>query len=936
MPLTILSTSSPPPSIPQHSHRRHYKQCIKPFKHSISLLRSRVQSGRMADARKVFDEMPERTPVAWTILIDGYIRLGPCIESLSLLCKMVNELSFINLKPDPFAVSVGLKACTRVGSLDFGRELHCSAVKLGYMEDLFVVNALVAMYSACGFLCCARRVFQRILKPDSVSWSSMISGLVKNGNEIEAARLFVEMARTGLGFDEYVVSVGLKAFADQNCTGLGVQVHCHAIKMGLNSSFVYNSLMEYYGRIGELASMRKVFDQTSKKDLVSWNIIISCYAQAIGCKEALMVFSSLMLEGSSKCDDFTLGSILQAVTRLGALNHGKQIHGYVIRTGFASNSYVTSALLDMYVNCSNQDAVSFKLLRHLWSLKVELDEFIAASIFKSCALHENLEAGKMFHSYAFKFGMEMDPCMTSSLIDMYAKCGELDACLRIFVGIQSPDTVAWSAIIAAQCWNSQFPEALSLFRKMQSAGVRANEFTYTSAIVACTCVGDLQSGIEIHSNIIRHGYGLNPSVVNTLINFYVGLGQCQVAFKLSSLIPIENIPWASLIQAFGKTEEHEKTMKAFHKIQQAYGHLDHKTACIVLNSFVTPIFLNAGIQAHAYIIKRGLLTDLSTSNSLINMYSRCGELDSAVDAFNRLPEKNSSSWTSIISAYVDHDHPSEAISQFVRMIRKGKFPNSSTFLNVLKAYGQMGLVDEAFRVFTSMVEMHKIDPSAEIYSSMVEVLSSAGMFKEAEHFIESVIPFKPSVSVWRTLLSSCQSHGNIRVAKLAEGKIGELESNNLTTNLLLKQSLLQSNRSTASDLEVKTLLLGSSWIESRGNVIEFASGQIVVEQVSAKFMEVAKKMEESGYVTDKYHWLHNLEEDNRKSSQHTELMALTYGLVSLPEGIPIRVFKITRMCGECHSACKFISALLGRDIFIKDSCKFHHFIDGVCSCKDKW
>ena len=869
--------------------------------------------------------------------MDGYVQHGPANESLVLLCGMICEFSLVNLQPDPFVISVSLKACASVGSLGCGRQLHCSAVKLGYMEDLFVANALVTVYSVCGFLCYAESVFDRISQPDLVSWSSVLSGFVKNRREDEAVRLFVEMARSGIRFDNHVLSIGLKAFADQSCISLGVQIHCYIIKTCLNSSFLYNSLMDFYGRIGAFTSMRKVFDKMSKKDLVSWNIIISCYAQTVCCQEALISFSALMREGYSKCDDFTLGSILQAVTRLGAVSYGKQIHGYVIRAGFGSNVYVMSALLDMYINCSSQDIIPFKLLRQFWSFGAELDEFIVASILKSCALHQDLEGGEMLHSCILKFGMELDPYVVSSLIDMYAKCGVLNSSLHVFVGIQNPGTVAWSAIIAAHCWNSEFQEALYLFRKMQLGGVRANEFTYTSAILACIALGDLQSGIEIHCNVIRSGYSLNASVVNTLINLYLELGQYQKALNLSSSIDSKQIIWDSLIQSFGKADEHVKTLKVFHMIQQTSGHLDHKSACLVLNSCGSPIFLNAGIQAHAYITKRGLLTDPNTNNSLINMYSKCGALEHAVDAFNQLTEKNSASWTLLIAAHVDHDRPSEAISQFVKMIRKGKSPDSSTFLSVLNACGQMGLTDEAFRLFTLMIEVYKINPTTEVYSSMVEVLSCAGMFREAEHFIESVIPFKPVASVWRTLLSSCQNHGNMRVAKLAVEKLVELERIDLRTNILLEQALLQSDKwNIASEFEPKTSILGSSWIETRGNVTEFALGQIVIEQVSSKLMEVGRKMEELGYMTDNYHWLHNLEEYKEKSAYHTEMLALAYGLVYLPQGIPIRVFKITRMCGACHSAFKVISIFVGRDIIIKDSCKFHHFKDGRCSCQDKW
>lgn len=901
----------------------------------------------MYEARALFNTMPKRSPVSWTILMSGYALHGPAIEALSLFRDMLREPSAVNLPPDPFVFSAVLRACASLGSLDHGRELHCSILKLNCAADLFVANGLVTMYASCGSLKDSERVFRGIRQPDLVSWTAMLSGCIKNGQDVEAVRLFGEMARAGIQFDAFALSIAIKASANLSCMEFGMQIHCCMIKMGFDSCmFLKNCLMEFYGRIRQLGTMRKVFDNMSEKDLVSWNTIISCHARYLCNEEAVALFRALMYEGP-ECDEFTLGSILQAVTNSGALNHGKEIHGYVIRAGFESNSYVISALLDMYIKCinheitdRNNDISPLKLFRYFQHLRAELDEFIVASILKSCALLQDLETGKMIHSCILKLKMEPDPFVISSLIDMYAKCGILEASLRVFAGIENPGTVPWSVIIAGHCQNSRFQETLQLFRKMQLYHVKANEFTYTSAVLACVALGDLRSGKGIHCDMIRSGYESNASVVNTLINLYLALGQHQLALKLSSSISENEISWGSLIQAFATIEDHKEILKFFHKIQRSHGQFDHTSARYVLNSCGSPIFLNAGTQAHAYIMKRGLVSGPDMSNALIEMYSRCGSLVHAIDAFNEMPSKNTTSWTSIISVNVDHGRPTKALELFMQMIKKGRSPGSNTFVSVLKACAQLGHVDESFRFFILMGEVYRIKPSAQHYSCMVEVLGRAGLFREAEHFINSAIPLETGAGagapVWRTLLSSCRVHGNLKVAKLAAEKLVELEPRDFTANVLLEQVLLVSGKWSDASKFTKTQKTSSSWIEIRENIHEFVSDQTVTEEISAKLMELARKMEEVDYVTDKSHWLQNTEEYRGKSSQHTELMALAYGLVCLSHGTPIRVLKSARMCGDCHSACKFISTFIGRDIVIKDSCNFHHFKDGGCSCRDQW
>ncbi|KAI0515755.1 hypothetical protein KFK09_008422 [Dendrobium nobile] len=156
----------------------------------------------------------------------------------------------------------------------------------------------------------------------------MLTGLVKNGHEDEVLLLLEQMASAGILFDAYVLSIGLRASANLNCVGSGKQIHCCLVKYGWDSHcFLGNSLMEFYGRVGELGLMRMLFDRMVERDLVSWNTMISCYACSLFDVKALMLFHEMIKRGFV-CDDFTLGNVLEAVTSQGALSHGKEIHGF--------------------------------------------------------------------------------------------------------------------------------------------------------------------------------------------------------------------------------------------------------------------------------------------------------------------------------------------------------------------------------------------------------------------------------------------------------------------------------------------------------------------------------------------------------------------------------------------------------------------------------
>ncbi|KAM3225864.1 hypothetical protein ACQJBY_058523 [Aegilops geniculata] len=690
-----------------------------------SLLRAHTRAGRMQPARQVFEAMPprDRSLVAWTAIMSGYATHGPASEALLLLLRMMER----SLRPDGFVFSVVLRACAAVGNLRFGRQVHCAAAKMGYVDsDLFVANGLLTI----------------------------------------------------IGCDAFTLSVALRAASSLANRSLGHQLHCCIIKSGFSKSgFLENCLIEFYGRSRELQLMQKVFDDMHDKDLVSSNSIIQCYADNMCDDQALSHFRAMMFE-CSDCDEFTLGSILHVVTRRGAFGYGREIHGYLIRAGLDSDKHVMSALMDMYVNWATlhkgQCMLPLRMLRYYLLVQGKLDHFIVATSLRLCAFDQDLATGRMLHAYVLKFNMNSDPFVTSSLVDMYAKCGSVDESHVLFSRTKDPGTAAWTAVISGNCLNGQFERAMHLFRRMQLDHVQPNEFTYTSVLTACVALGDVVGGMEIQGNSIRTGYGTNASVVKSLISFYLREGQFKQALKLCLSFSNREISWEALVKDFAQGDDHVGVLNLLCVIQRSGGVLDYPTALHILNSCGKLELLREGLQAHAYLTKRGLASEPCISNHLIDMYSNCGSLKNALDAFRYMSDKSASTWTSIIIAHLENGCPETAIDLFVQMLRREKIPTSIAFLSVLKACAEIGLVSEAFQFFVSMTEVYKIEPSEGHYSHMIEVLGHSGMFKEAEHFIDSVVPSESSASAWLLLCSAAKQNGNTKIVKLAMDKLASL------------------------------------------------------------------------------------------------------------------------------------------------------------------
>ncbi|XP_040930036.1 pentatricopeptide repeat-containing protein At1g25360-like [Gossypium hirsutum] len=362
---------------------------------------------------------------------------------------------------------------------------------------------------------------------------------------------------------------------------------------------------------------------------------------------------------------------------------------------------------------------------------------------------------------------------------------------------------------------------------MQLNGIEANEFTLTSVILACVALDHRQ------------------------------------ALKICSLVSDAEISWNLLIQASLKANDYEMIHKLLRRIQSCFGYLEPISVCDIFRSCSSPVLLNMGMQAQAYMTKRGLLSHPTSGNGLIQMYSGCGQIAEADLVFESMPEKSSLCWTSIISAKVEHGHPSEALTLFNEMRRRNKLVDSSTLKSILKACSQMGRVDKAHSLLMSMEVVYGVKPSEEHYSCVIEAFTRAGMLEELENFIDEVVVDKNDTKIWNTLLSSARVIGKWKDAS-----------------------------------KTKTLGPNSSCIEVQNKIFEFVSDQKPSEDVFYKLAEIEREMEELGYVEDRNHLLHDAEEEEYDGAGlgHTEMKAIAFGLLSLPHRTPVRVIKSVRMC----------------------------------------
>ncbi|KAK7404234.1 hypothetical protein VNO78_04945 [Psophocarpus tetragonolobus] len=284
---------------------------------SSKLLRLYASSGYVDDAHRLFDQMTNRDTSAfpWNSLISGYAQVGLYDDAIALYFQMAEE----GVQPDSFTFPRVLKVCAGIGSVQVGEEVYRHAVRAGFATHGFVLNALVDMYSKCGDIVKARKVFGKMPHKDPVSWNSMLTAYVHHGLQVEVINIFRQMILEGCQPDSVSISTILSGVS---LLRLGIQIHGWVIRGGHQWNLsIANSLIMMYSNHGRLEKARWIFNLMPERNVVSWNSIISAHCKR---REALAYFEQMEKSGV-KPDKITFVSILSACAYLGLVKDGERV-----------------------------------------------------------------------------------------------------------------------------------------------------------------------------------------------------------------------------------------------------------------------------------------------------------------------------------------------------------------------------------------------------------------------------------------------------------------------------------------------------------------------------------------------------------------------------------------------------------------------------------
>ncbi|THG03368.1 pentatricopeptide repeat-containing protein At5g40410, mitochondrial [Camellia sinensis] len=556
---------------------------------------------------------------------------------------------------------------------------------------------------------------------------------------------------------------------------------------------------------------------------------------------------------------------------------------------------------------------------------------------------------RKIHAQVIKSLNYRDGFIGDRLVSIYAKFGCLDDAQILFDEMPNKDLVSWNSLISGFSRRGDLGKCLSSLCRMRSdMGMAPNEVTLISTISACTNTGAVDEGNYIHGLAVKMGLLSETKVVNALINMYGKFGYLDLASQLFKAVLVPNVvSWNSVLAIQIQNGFPEDGIEVFKLMSRAGLKPDQATVVTLLQGCADLGVGKLADAIHAYIFTCGLESDIPISTALLRFYAKSGRLHASYEIFREMKNPDRIAWTAMLAGYAVHGYGRGAIEFFDLMVKKGVEPDHVTFTHLLSACSHSGLVKEGRKYFEIMSSVYKVEPRLDHYSCMVDLLGRAGLLKDAHVLIESM-PMEPNSGIWGALLNACRIYGDIELGNEVAERLFALNPSDSRNYIML--SNIYSAAGQWSDASKVRLLMkergfvsnpGCSFIEHRSKIHRFVVGDQThpdSDKIHKKLDELIEKIHKAGYVPRTEFVLHNVDEEVKQYliNKHSEKLAIAFGLLVTDSGRPIVITKNLRICGDCHGMAKFVSLTEKRSIIIRDSKRFHHFADGLCSCGDYW
>ncbi|XP_031254242.1 pentatricopeptide repeat-containing protein At5g15340, mitochondrial [Pistacia vera] len=516
------------------------------------------------------------------------------------------------------------------------------------------------------------------------------------------------------------------------------------------------------------------------------------------------------------------------------------------------------------------------------------------SLLRACARQPSLASGKILHAVILTTGLSSIPnaFLLNPLLHLYAACGATLHARKLFDQIppSHKDTADWTALIGCLARHGMPQDAISLFAKMRKENVGIDGLTMTCLLSLCAGLRDLHVGVQGHACVVKMGLGFNVRTCNTLMDIY---GKCGLVNEVRSIftemevksvvswtvvldgvvkwegvekgrlvfdeLPERNeVAWTIMIVGYVESGYHHEGFSLLGEMVLSLGHgLNSVTLCSILSACAQSGDMVMGRWVHVYALKAmGKEIDVKVGTALVDMYAKCGRIDTAFKVFEYMPLKNVVAWNAMLNGLAMHGWGKTVLEMFSKMIEEVK-PNELTFMAVLSGCSHSGLVDQGWQYFHSIESVYGLTPKVEHYACMVDLLGRVGRLEEAENLIKRM-PMPPNEVVLGSLLGSCSVHGKLQLGERVLQELIQMDPHNTEYHILLsnmyasagKHGKANSLRQVLKNKGIKKVP-GMSSIHVAGKAHQFSAGDKShpqTREIYSKLDEMIWSLRLAGYT----------------------------------------------------------------------------------------
>ncbi|XP_041025103.1 putative pentatricopeptide repeat-containing protein At5g37570 [Juglans microcarpa x Juglans regia] len=454
-------------------------------------------------------------------------------------------------------------------------QLHAHIIRKGLEQDHFLVTLFVSLSNSLSTLSYSTSVFNRVLRPNTFLWNSLIIGYCEKSHFIDAVSIFIRMKREERMPDKYTYPSLIKSCSCECEVRLGKSIHGSALRCGVEGdAYVRTSLINLYGKCREIASARKIFDDMSERSVVSWTAMVVGYATVGDLAEAKRLFDEM-----PQRNIVSWNAIIGGLVKLGELKGARRIFdempekdvvsyttmidGYAKAGDMASarflfeqvpdrDVFVWSALISGYAQ-NGQPNDALKVFLEMDSSGVKPDEYIMVSLMSACSQVGGLELAIWVDSYVSRSKIDTcQPHVAAARVDMNAKCGNMELATKLFEEMPKKDLISYCSMIQGLSYRGHGKQAVRLFNRMLNEGLAPDEVAFTVILTVCSHAGLVEEGWHYFESM-KYDYSIVPSPDHyaCMVDLLSRSGRLKEGYELIKSMPVEPHAgaWGALLGA---------------------------------------------------------------------------------------------------------------------------------------------------------------------------------------------------------------------------------------------------------------------------------------------------------------------------------------------------------------------------------------------------